>query len=69
MHPADRPGGAQTVARLANAAAPSRSAFFDRFTRAVGVAPLEYGSSPRSCCTTRGRLSAAVAPDYRQTSR
>lgn len=31
-----------TVAQLADAAALSRSAFFDRFTRAVGVAPMEY---------------------------
>lgn len=31
-----------TVAQLANAAALSRSAFFDRFTRAIGVAPMEY---------------------------
>lgn len=31
-----------TVAQLADVAALSRSAFFDRFTRAVGVAPMEY---------------------------
>lgn len=31
-----------TVAQLAKKAALSRSAFFDRFTRAVGVAPMEY---------------------------
>jgi AraC-like DNA-binding protein len=31
-----------TVAELAEAAALSRSAFFDRFTRTVGVAPMEY---------------------------
>jgi AraC-like DNA-binding protein len=31
-----------TVAELAEAAALSRSTFFDRFTRAVGVAPMEY---------------------------
>jgi AraC-like DNA-binding protein len=31
-----------TVARLAKQAALSRSAFFDRFKRAVGVAPMEY---------------------------
>ncbi len=35
----DRPW---TVAQLAKAAALSRSAFFDRFTRMVGVAPMEY---------------------------
>ncbi len=33
---------AWTVDRLAKAAALSRSAFFDRFTRTVGVAPMEY---------------------------
>ena len=33
---------AWTVAELAQAAALSRSAFFDRFTRTVGVAPMEY---------------------------
>ncbi len=31
-----------TIARLAKAAALSRSSFFERFTRAVGVAPMEY---------------------------
>lgn len=31
-----------TVALLAEAAALSRSAFFDRFKRAIGVAPMEY---------------------------
>jgi AraC-like DNA-binding protein len=31
-----------TVGELAKAAALSRSAFFDRFTRAVGLAPMEY---------------------------
>lgn len=31
-----------TVAELARAAALSRSTFFDRFTRAVGMAPMEY---------------------------
>lgn len=35
----DRPW---TVAQLAKAAALSRSAFFERFTRTVGVAPMEY---------------------------
>lgn len=33
---------AWTVGQLADAAALSRSAFFDRFTRTVGVAPMEY---------------------------
>ncbi|MES2898165.1 MAG: AraC family transcriptional regulator [Pseudomonadota bacterium] len=33
---------AWTVSELAKAAALSRSAFFDRFTRTVGVAPMEY---------------------------
>lgn len=31
-----------TIAQLANAAALSRSVFFDRFTRAVGAPPMEY---------------------------
>jgi len=31
-----------TVAQLAKAAALSRSAFFERFTRTVGVPPMEY---------------------------
>ena len=31
-----------TVAQLAKEAALSRSAFFDRFTRAVGLPPMEY---------------------------
>jgi transcriptional regulator GlxA family with amidase domain len=31
-----------TVAELAKAAALSRSAFFERFTRVVGVRPMEY---------------------------
>jgi transcriptional regulator GlxA family with amidase domain len=31
-----------TVAQLASAAALSRSTFFERFTRVVGVAPMEY---------------------------
>ena len=35
----DRPW---TIAQLAKTAALSRSAFFDRFTRTVGVAPMEY---------------------------
>jgi AraC-like DNA-binding protein len=33
---------AWTVGELADAAALSRSAFFDRFTRTVGLAPMEY---------------------------
>jgi AraC-like DNA-binding protein len=33
---------AWTIAELAKAAALSRSAFFDRFTRTVGAAPMEY---------------------------
>jgi AraC-like DNA-binding protein len=31
-----------TIAKLAKVAALSRSAFFDRFTRTVGIAPMEY---------------------------
>ena len=36
------PAHAWTVAELANEAALSRSVFFERFTRAVGVPPMEY---------------------------
>jgi AraC-like DNA-binding protein len=36
------PAHAWTVAQLAQQAALSRSAFFDRFTRAVGLPPMEY---------------------------
>jgi AraC-like DNA-binding protein len=36
------PTRAWTVAQLAKEAALSRSAFFERFSRAVGVAPMEY---------------------------
>ncbi|WP_116134882.1 AraC family transcriptional regulator [Trinickia diaoshuihuensis] len=40
MH--ESPTRAWTVAQLAKHAALSRSAFFDRFNRAVGMAPMEY---------------------------
>lgn len=40
MH--ERPTKAWTVAQLAKEAGLSRSTFFERFTRAVGVAPMEY---------------------------
>ena len=40
MH--EKPGRPWTVEQLAKEAALSRSAFFDRFTRAVGVPPMEY---------------------------
>ena len=40
MH--ESPTKAWTVAQLAKAAALSRSTFFERFSRAVGVAPMEY---------------------------
>ncbi len=40
MH--ESPTRAWTVAQLAREAALSRSAFFERFNRAVGVAPMEY---------------------------
>jgi transcriptional regulator GlxA family with amidase domain len=36
------PARSWTVAQLAKKAALSRSAFFDRFTRAVGLPPMEY---------------------------
>jgi AraC-like DNA-binding protein len=38
----DRPAHAWTVAELAREAALSRSTFFERFSRAVGVAPMQY---------------------------
>jgi AraC-like DNA-binding protein len=38
----ERPVAPWTVASLASAAAMSRSAFFDRFRRTVGMAPMEY---------------------------
>jgi AraC-like DNA-binding protein len=37
-----KPARAWTVAQLAKEAGLSRSAFFDRFTRAVGLPPMEY---------------------------
>src|SRR6202011_1163575 len=40
MH--ESPTKAWTVAQLAKEAALSRSAFFERFSRSVGVAPMEY---------------------------
>src|SRR5689334_21438780 len=40
MH--ESPDKSWTIAQLAKAAALSRSSFFDRFSRAVGVAPMEY---------------------------
>ncbi len=40
MH--ERPADPWTVARLAREAAISRSTFFERFSRAVGVPPMEY---------------------------
>ncbi|WP_266160228.1 AraC family transcriptional regulator [Dyella silvatica] len=40
MH--ENPSHAWTVLQLAKEAALSRSAFFERFSRAVGVAPMEY---------------------------
>jgi len=40
MH--ERPGQPWTVAQLAREAALSRSAFFERFSHAVGVAPMQY---------------------------
>jgi AraC-like DNA-binding protein len=40
MH--ERPADPWNIAQLAREAAMSRSAFFERFSRAVGVAPMEY---------------------------
>lgn len=41
-HMHGEPGHPWTVAQLARKAALSRSAFFERFVKAVGVAPMEY---------------------------
>jgi AraC-like DNA-binding protein len=41
------PGGSMTVETLARDAAMSRSTFFDRFRREVGVAPMEYATGWR----------------------
>lgn len=41
-HMHESPTQSWTVAQLAKEAALSRSAFFERFSRAVGVAPMEY---------------------------
>ena len=41
-HMHDDPARAWTVAQLATKAALSRSAFYERFTRTVGLAPMEY---------------------------
>ncbi|MBB5510185.1 AraC family transcriptional regulator [Paraburkholderia atlantica] len=41
-HMHESPHQPWTIAQLAKAAALSRSSFFDRFSRAVGVAPMEY---------------------------
>jgi AraC-like DNA-binding protein len=40
MH--ERPAAQWSIVQLAREAAMSRSAFFDRFSRAIGVAPMEY---------------------------
>lgn len=48
MH--DDMGRAWTVAELAQQSALSRSAFFERFSRAVGVAPMEYLLAWRMAC-------------------
>ncbi len=41
-HMHDNPGRSWTVAQLASEAALSRSTFFDRFSGAMGVTPMEY---------------------------
>ncbi len=51
MH--ERPTESWTVAQLAREAALSRSAFFERFSRAVGVAPMEYLLSWRMALAKR----------------
>ena len=60
-------GRAWTIAQLAGAAGLSRSAFFDRFTRTVGVAPMEYLLSWRMAVAKqligRGELGLAEIAD------
>lgn len=60
-------GRAWTIAQLARAAGLSRSAFFDRFTRTVGVAPMEYLLSWRMAVAKqligRGELGLAEIAD------
>jgi AraC-like DNA-binding protein len=60
-------GRAWTIAQLAKAAGLSRSAFFDRFTRTVGVAPMEYLLSWRMAVAKqligRGELGLAEIAD------
>lgn len=51
MH--ERPAEAWSVVRLAREAALSRSAFFERFRREVGVAPMEYLLSWRMALAKR----------------
>jgi AraC-like DNA-binding protein len=51
MH--QRPAEPWTVAQLAREAAMSRSAFFDRFSAAVGMAPMEYLLSWRMALAKR----------------
>ena len=41
-HMHERPAAQWSIVQLAREAAMSRSAFFDRFSRAIGVAPMEY---------------------------
>jgi AraC-like DNA-binding protein len=51
MH--ESPDSSWTVEQLAKEAALSRSAFFDRFTRAVGIPPMEYLLSWRMALAKR----------------
>ncbi|MDE1159367.1 MAG: AraC family transcriptional regulator [Neorhizobium sp.] len=57
MH--ERPADGWTVARLAGEAALSRSAFFERFNRAMGVAPMEYLVSWRMALARRALRSGS----------
>lgn len=61
-----QPARAWTVDQLAKAAALSRSAFYDRFTRTVGTAPMDYLLSWRmeiakDCLRREGMAIAEVA--------
>ena len=54
---------AWTVAELARAAGMSRSAFFDRFSRTVGVRPMEYLLSWRMAVAKDLLRSGGIALD------
>ncbi|KAF1046910.1 MAG: RCS-specific HTH-type transcriptional activator RclR [Herbaspirillum frisingense] len=64
MH--ESPAEAWSVVRLAKEAALSRSAFFDRFRREVGVAPMEYLLSWRMALAKKLLLRATAVAEVAQ---